>query len=197
MAKKKYTLNTAKKRLAAAKLTASEIPTKDIRREFIDKFTLCDLVCKAVLETYEKAKGTYKPGSYLVLSMRSIPSAMNFLGLSIPQHILGGIFGGTGIYKKRNSKSAKKLRDGIVHGMNKEDVNEVVTRNADLNNLMDTFLSFFSYLTVCCRNTFAMIFDAPLEVQEQFAFSVKQVDKSKVAVQKALDEAQLLFGSLM
>lgn len=35
------------------------------------------------------------------------------------------------------------------------------------------------------------------EKQEQFAAFVEQTDKSKVAIQKALDEAQLLFGSLM
>ena len=39
--------------------------------------------------------------------------------------------------------------------------------------------------------------DAPIEFQEQFADFVKQVDKSKVAVQKALDETQILFDSLM
>ena len=37
----------------------------------------------------------------------------------------------------------------------------------------------------------------PMEQQTQFAAFVKQVDKSKVAVQKALDEAQQLFDSLM
>lgn len=37
----------------------------------------------------------------------------------------------------------------------------------------------------------------PLALQEQFAAYVTQTDKSKVAVQKALDEAQLLFDSLM
>ena len=37
----------------------------------------------------------------------------------------------------------------------------------------------------------------PIEMQEQYLDFVKQVDKSKVAVQKALDEAQLLFDSLM
>ena len=35
------------------------------------------------------------------------------------------------------------------------------------------------------------------EKQEQFAAFVEQTDKSKVAIQKALDEAQLLFGGLM
>ena len=37
----------------------------------------------------------------------------------------------------------------------------------------------------------------PMELQEQFADFVHQVDKSKVVVQKALDEAQILFDSLM
>ena len=37
----------------------------------------------------------------------------------------------------------------------------------------------------------------PIELQNQFADFVHPVDKSKVAVQKALDETQLLFNSLM
>lgn len=37
----------------------------------------------------------------------------------------------------------------------------------------------------------------PIKLQKQFAAFVKQVDKSKVVVQKALDEAQTLFDSLM
>ena len=37
----------------------------------------------------------------------------------------------------------------------------------------------------------------PIEIQRQFAAFVAQVDKSKVAVHKALDEAQLLFDSVM
>ena len=37
----------------------------------------------------------------------------------------------------------------------------------------------------------------PIELQKQFAAFVEQTDKSKAAVQKALDEAQLLFDSLM
>lgn len=37
----------------------------------------------------------------------------------------------------------------------------------------------------------------PMELQNQFSDFVKQVDKSKVIVQQALDKAQLLFDSLM
>lgn len=41
------------------------------------------------------------------------------------------------------------------------------------------------------------IFIPPLEMQIEFSDFVKQVDKSKSIVQKSLDEAQLLFDSLM
>ena len=41
------------------------------------------------------------------------------------------------------------------------------------------------------------IITPPRELQESFAQFVAQVDKSKVVVQKALDEAQILFDSLM
>ena len=41
------------------------------------------------------------------------------------------------------------------------------------------------------------IYDVPLSLQNQFADFVAEVDKSKVGVQKALDQTQLLFDSLM
>lgn len=41
------------------------------------------------------------------------------------------------------------------------------------------------------------IYDVPLSLQNQFADFVAEVDKSKVEVQKALDQTQLLFDSLM
>ena len=42
-----------------------------------------------------------------------------------------------------------------------------------------------------------VIYVPNIELQNQFVSFVEQVDKSKVAVQKALDEAQMLFDSLM
>ena len=45
-------------------------------------------------------------------------------------------------------------------------------------------------------NSFQVILP-PIELQREFSAFVAQVDKSKSAVQKALDEAQMLFDSLM
>ena len=41
------------------------------------------------------------------------------------------------------------------------------------------------------------MFLPPIELQNQFADFVKRIDKSKVAIQKSLDETQILFDSLM
>ena len=51
-------------------------------------------------------------------------------------------------------------------------------------------------LAVKTLNTVNVIV-ANRELQEQFADFVAQTEKSKVAVQQALDKAQLLFDSLM
>ena len=42
-----------------------------------------------------------------------------------------------------------------------------------------------------------MVYDVPYAKQKQFAAFITQIYKSKAAIQKALDEAQLLFDSLM
>ena len=51
-------------------------------------------------------------------------------------------------------------------------------------------------LTIAKLNAVKVIVP-PLDLQNRFAAFVEQVDKSKVVVQKALDEAQTLFDSLM
>lgn len=52
------------------------------------------------------------------------------------------------------------------------------------------------HINVGSIKVFKMILP-PIEQQEKFSSFVHQVDKSKVAIQKSLDETQLLFDSLM
>lgn len=69
------------------------------------------------------------------------------------------------------------------------------------DRIMSDYSSIASGTTFAELKIFALkechVFDVPLELQNQFAAFVNQADKSKVAMQKALDEAQLLFDSLM
>ena len=64
-----------------------------------------------------------------------------------------------------------------------------------LQNIIQPAVNQASFTTV---NFLKLNIPLPsMELQEQFADFVKQTDKSKVVVQKALDEAQTLFDSLM
>ena len=75
---------------------------------------------------------------------------------------------------------------------------------ATLLNNKDMYLNFrnnmggaaITRLTIAKLNAIEIIVP-PIELQNQFAAFVAEVDKSKVAVQKALDETQTLFDSLM
>ena len=56
--------------------------------------------------------------------------------------------------------------------------------------------STVAYLSISMTKKLVIMLP-PVELQDEFAAFVKQTDKSKVVVQKALDEAQTLFDSLM
>lgn len=95
------------------------------------------------------------------------------------------------------------FKDGRVLWVHKIDrsFNSIFLLYTLKDRIMTDYSSIASGTTFVELKIFALkecqIFDAPLELQEQFAAFVEQTDKSKVAVQKALDEAQLLFDSIM
>ena len=95
------------------------------------------------------------------------------------------------------------FKDGRVLWVHKIDrsYNSIFLLYTLKDRIMTDYSSIASGTTFAELKIFALkecrIFDAPLELQEQFAAFVTQADKSKVAIQKALDEAQLLFDSLM
>lgn len=95
------------------------------------------------------------------------------------------------------------FKDGRVLWVHKIDrsYNSIFLLYTLKDRIMTDYSSIASGTTFAELKIFALkecrIFDAPLELQEQFAAFVTQADKSKVAIQKALDEAQMLFDSLM
>lgn len=76
----------------------------------------------------------------------------------------------------------------LVNYLNLDNIQADILRRAGTSTIPDLNHGEFYKIS---------IFEPPIELQNQFAVFVKQVDKSKVVVQKALDEAQTLFDSLM
>ena len=79
-------------------------------------------------------------------------------------------------------------KDFLVQYLNLDMIQADILRRAGTSTIPDLNHGEFYKIQV---------FEPPKSLQEEFDVFLKQVDKSKVAVQKALDEAQLLFDSLM
>lgn len=134
------TRKNATDKLKKVRYLMDDVEIMQKRRAFINKFVQCEIACKHIVESYKRHKKDLKPGEYVSLDMRHIPAAMTTYGYDIPKHVLSDIFSAS---KKRGKKSAKKLRDGIMHSMNEEDLKEIINREAFLHKRMDAFLSYF------------------------------------------------------
>lgn len=94
------------------------------------------------------------------------------------------------------------FKDGnLIRVDGSEKFNSVYVKNL-LEYLIDEYKKQMSTGTAYAALTISgltkmKVYDVPMELQEQFAAIVQRIDKSKVAVKKALDETQLLFDSLM
>ena len=102
-----------------------------------------------------------------------------------------------------NTKEPFYFKDGRVlwvHNVN-SDYNPIFLLYTLKDRIMTDYLSIASGTTFAELKIFALkdcqVFDVPKSIQNEFATFVAQVDKSKVAVQKSLDELQILFDSLM
>jgi len=134
------TRKNASSKLEKVKILMDDATKMQKCQEFINKFILCEIACKHIVEAYKKHKKSLKPGEYITLDMRHIPAAMTEYKYAIPKYVLSDVFGSC---KNDDSKSAKKLRDGIMHAMSEDDLNDVIRREEFLHGRMDEFLSYF------------------------------------------------------
>jgi hypothetical protein len=118
-----------------------------LRWMFMDKFIQCEVAVKKVMAAYKKEKkgAKDKDKGFLRLDMSTIPAALKWAGITFNRDDLDGLFSGSGEYSKRGTKSAKKLRDGVTHEHNENDIQKILDRFEELNWLMDQFLDIFRW----------------------------------------------------
>ena len=143
--KQKRKKATNVKRVATDKLSKAEKillnpQYMSAKNEFLTLFTLCEITCKTVIEHYKKLHKNEKSANDIRLDMRTIPHAMQAFNIDIEEHTLTKIFSAN---NQRGNKSAKKLRNGIIHALNAEDISEVISRQEELYEVMNTYLSHF------------------------------------------------------
>ena len=126
-----------------------DVQRKNEKDKFMEKYMLCEAACREILCAYNKErKGTKK--ETIKLNMQTIPSVMNKACYQFDKELLTTIFGAS---NKRGEKSAKKLRDGIVHSLCVEDMDEAFNRRMQLYQEMDKFLKAMSTPPSPKRNT--------------------------------------------
>lgn len=127
-------------KLSMAEKTLSNPQYISAKNDFLTLFTLCEITCKTIIVNYKKLQKEKIDVKNIKLDMRTIPHAMQTFNINIDKRILTKIFSAN---EQRGNKSAKKLRDGIIHALNTEDISEVISRQKELYDVMNTYLSFF------------------------------------------------------
>ena len=128
--------NKAKAELDRLEEVFADEQTKKKIDDFKDRFSVCEIVYKVILEDHQFNKfGVHK--DRLQVSMKEAPHALKYAGYDFDKGLLTSLFGAEEHIGKR---SVKKLRDSLTHSVNKRDVDELKSREKELYGYMDSFL---------------------------------------------------------
>lgn len=130
------------KRLTGVNSLLSNSQVRRNKNIFLEKYMQCELACKLLLVGYHQKKESQKTVEYKEEKIRflSVKAACQDAGVTVPEDVIRRVFSSD---DKRGAKSAKKLRDSIVHEMSVQDIKEVNQRFTDLCEDMDAFLDVF------------------------------------------------------
>ena len=128
--------NKAKAELERLESTLADEKLKKKIDDFKDKFSVCEIVYKVVLEDHQFNKyGVHK--ERLQVSMKEAPHALTYAGYDFDRNLLSNLFSGEDHIGKR---SVKKLRDALTHSVSKSALEELEKRESELYGYMDSFL---------------------------------------------------------
>lgn len=129
--------NRAKDELVRIEKLVADKDKKKLIDDFKEKFSICEIVYKVILEDHQFNK-TGQHLERLQVTMTQVPHALAYAGYDFDKDLLTKLFGAE---EKIGSRSVKKLRDSLTHSMNEKAVNELSDRYEELNGYMDSFLS--------------------------------------------------------
>ena len=129
--------NKAKDELLRLEAVYSDEETRDKINRFKEKFGICEIVYKVVLEEHQFNK-TGKHFERLRVDMTQAPYALNYAGYDFDKDLLTHLFGAE---KRIGSRSVKTLRDSLTHSVNQKAIDELLNREDELYWYMDQFLS--------------------------------------------------------
>lgn len=128
--------NKAKAEMERLEELLSNEETMQVIDLFKNKFNVCETTYKVILAEHQTKKN--KDTGNLKLNMNQVVPALNFAGYHFDKANLNELFGSKSADNQH--QTAKKLRDGITHGMDPKCVREITERKDELWEYMDAFL---------------------------------------------------------
>lgn len=108
--------------------------TREHLQSFITQYFLCEMACKEMMVGYKNDAG--KPISYedAKMDLRTLKAALNHYGITITDDVRNRLF-------SSSPSSAKEIRNSIVHGISKKNLDTMNTHYVQLMANMDAFLN--------------------------------------------------------
>lgn len=128
--------NKVKSELERLEKIQKDTETMQLLDSFKNKYNICETVYKVALKEHQISKKK-KINSYLDVTMKQVPHALNYAGYIFDKALLNELFGS----KSEKGKTVKKLRDAVTHGINEDAVEEITQRKNELFEYMDEFLN--------------------------------------------------------
>ncbi len=133
--------NKAKGELERLQTVLSDLDTKKMVDNFKEKFSMCEIVYKVILDDHQYNKKGKHLDRYKII-MTQAPHVLSYAGYDYDYDLLNKLFGSE---KKVGKRSVKALRDALTHKMSESAVNELRDRQSELNDYMDQFLDKIKY----------------------------------------------------
>ena len=110
---------------------------REAKDQFVEQFILCEIGIKTILSFYYKNRGEEKAIENLEMPITTIKAALKDAKITIDDDTINKMFKAK---QKRGARSARDLRNGIVHDLNVRDIQEVIDRKKELLSIMEIFI---------------------------------------------------------
>lgn len=126
----------ARQKVVSRREFLNQLNNRAIKDQFIEKFVFCEIAIKTVIRDYYKIQRSEKETENIKMGLPTIKAALKHAQYDVRNENLEKIFKAK---KRRGERSARDLRNGIVHDLTEPDLQELIKRKNELFRLLDDF----------------------------------------------------------
>ena len=125
----------AVKRIESVKSKLADYETSVHLQQFLMNYFLCEMACKELIVGWSKnRKGQELKYADIKMNLRVLNYALDFFGVKITKEVRRRLF-------SANSMSAKKIRDSLVHGISKKNIEKLNAQYTQIMVDMELFIN--------------------------------------------------------